>query len=155
MYEVLFKYFEALKGHESALKELSERAGGYRTDHSFGSRILAKPRQLEILEEQLRMLGSKSESLNFEFARARELLRKATDSRHLQGLEVARNPQEVQEEAIQRDIQSIRIAEGLESLAADLRKLSSSLIEQMREETESIKQFTQDFPEIYVIESEK
>ena len=56
---------------------------------------------MEVLEEQLRMIAGKSESISSEFIRAKELLSKVNDPRHLQGLEgVAdqRNVHEMREE---------------------------------------------------------
>ena len=97
-YEVLFKYFETLKAHESTLKELLERAAGYKTDHIFGAKILAKPRQMEIIEEQFRMLQGKSDSLLHELTRARDLVSKVTDERHLHGLDGLKTQQKSSED---------------------------------------------------------
>lgn len=87
IYEVLFKYMEAIKGHELGLKEFQERMSGYRTDQSFSTKILAKPRQMEILEEQFKMLAAKSDSLGSEIGRVKTMIATVTDEKHLQGVE--------------------------------------------------------------------
>lgn len=94
---------------------------------------------MEVIEEQFKMLGAKSESLTTEFTRARELIQKVADERHLigmEGLKDQKNMHELRDEEIQKEIQTIKISEALESLVDDLKKVSESVMKQMKEETD-------------------
>jgi archaellum component FlaC len=64
---------------------------GYRADMTFSMKILAKPRQMEMIEEQLKMLSAKAESVSNDFSRIKELVRLIVDPRHIEGLEGAKS----------------------------------------------------------------
>jgi hypothetical protein len=48
--ETLFKYYETLKNQDYQINELQEKMMGYRNDLLFSSKILVKPRQMELLD---------------------------------------------------------------------------------------------------------
>ena len=66
---------------------MQERLGSYRSDLMFSTKILVKPRQMQLLEDQFRMLGSKSDSLSQEFDKIRKMVTVVTNERHLAGME--------------------------------------------------------------------
>lgn len=53
----------------------------------FSTKILVKPRQMQLLEDQFRMLASKSDSLSQEFDKIHKMVTVVTNERHLAGME--------------------------------------------------------------------
>ena len=64
----------------------------HRNYQAFDFKILAKPRQMELLDERLTMMKAKSESIKTEFNRIRGLFKVITDESHLRGLEGTGKP---------------------------------------------------------------
>jgi citrate lyase beta subunit len=94
---VLFKYLEALKNHEAALSDIHDRMLAFQSNLGFSLKTLAKPRQIEVLDEQLKMVTGKRDSISSEFARAREILERVTDEAYLQGLEGLKDQRNIHE----------------------------------------------------------
>lgn len=104
--------------------------GGYRADLTFSMKILAKPRQMEMLEEQFKMLSSKAESVSNDFTRIKDLVKLIVDPRHIEGLEGAKsqkNIEDIHEEEVLGEIQSIKIADNIQSLIKELRVMTSKV----------------------------
>lgn len=66
-FEVVFKHMQTLKHLALSLSELQARMSSYHQDLMFSHKILVKPQQTGLLEEQYGMLKSKSESLLSEY----------------------------------------------------------------------------------------
>lgn len=58
------------------------------------------------------------------------------------------------EEEIKAEMKAIKVGEGLSEGIAQLNKQADALISQLKAEIESSKQFTIDFPDLYVLESD-
>ena len=85
--ETLFKYYETLKNQEYAINDLQEKILGYRNDIMFSMKILAKPRQNDLLEEQINMLKGKSESLKESYeANIKKMIPFVANDTYLEGL---------------------------------------------------------------------
>ena len=123
----------------------------------FGAKILAKPKQFEMLEEQLKMLTAKSESLDGELQKVRSMIGKVAVEDYLHGLEgvaSAKSHHEMREEEMNAEISKIQVSESLTKIVDELKAGTDDLLRTLKSEVEMIRQFTADFPEIFVIENE-
>ncbi len=123
--ESLFKYYETLKNQEYAINELQEKILGYRNDLMFSMKILAKPRQNDLLEEQVNMLKGKSESLKDSYeSNIKKLIPLVANESHLVGLvEGIQTSQKVEthEETIMKDMNKIKMSKGLTDMLSELK----------------------------------
>ena len=125
----------------------------------FSTKILVKPRQMELLEDQFKMLNSKTDSLSQEFGNIRKMLAVITNDKHLSGLEGVQgkqvDEQQMREEEIKAEIASITIAQGLKDIVKELKQLTETLHSSLKAELVRVSQFSVDFPDIYVIETDQ
>lgn len=80
---------------------------------------------MELLEDQFKMLTSKSESLTHEFDKVRGMLKVITNEKHMEGLEGVKegkmSEQQMREEEIKAEMAQISIAQGLSDIVKELK----------------------------------
>ena len=104
------------------------------------------------------MLKGKSESLKESYiSNIKKLIPFVANDSYLEGLVEGIQTSkrvETQEETIMKEMNKIKLSKGLTDMLTDLKNSQDRVLNKLQQDMDRLRQFTIDFPEIYVLEND-
>eukprot|EP00347_Sterkiella_histriomuscorum_P022120 403331610 len=156
-FEILFKYYETLVKFQTNLDELYQKLTSYQEDQQYAEKILMRNDQTRAVDDELQRLENKSKDLGNGMAMIKDIITKLRENTAIKDMLKQDYPkeQEVVKLAQEKREDDIKINPKIMMLIRQIDQQVDALTEQIKKATLLYQNFDQEFPEIYLKDTEK
>ena len=157
-FEILYKYYETLHIINRKLDDLYEKLTSYQEDQQFAEKIVARHDQIRNSEDEIKRLEEKTLQFSQGVDQVKKIVKTLQDNQMLQDLlnrETPDNSALIEQQQKNKNTEDVKISPKIMMSIKQTDQMIDKLSNEVRRTNEFFSSFLDEFPEIYIKDTEK